>query len=74
MAQKQNITIAYYHCVKLPKVGYTHCQEMPYTQKTRETIVDTVLKSGYNVMIQQTGLPADSKMIIWIDNKTFKQR
>lgn len=65
----KTIWIGYYH-IPLKDCKYCHGEEIDYSIKNRNNIINYVIDLGYNVMLIQ------SKEIlkIFIDNKTFKQR
>ena len=70
----KEIVVAYYHFQKLPNLYYEHNEVFGvYNGEYHDTlhdIIDTVLRAGYNLQI----IKAETRIIVWVDNKNFKQR
>lgn len=66
------IVVAYWMGGTIEKVGIPHNSSCPYTKEKRNEIIDKVLDSGYNVLLQQQN--NTQTLIIWIDDKRFQQR
>lgn len=66
--------IRYFH-TKLPNLDYTGKEILDYSTELRNEIIDLVIMTGYNVMLQ-TVIPheGESYMILWIDKYRFQQR
>lgn len=69
ITKRKQITIAYWHGSQLKGLTYNHNEILPYSSEKRNSIIDTVLKAGYSVMLR----PKESELIIWIDNGRFGQ-
>jgi hypothetical protein len=66
------ITIAYFHGPKtLQGLPYEHKEEVEFSRDKMIEIIETVMKAGYNVMIQNL---RENGIIIWIDKYRFQQR
>ena len=65
----QTITIMYWQR-PIEGIKYTHLQEMPYSTRKLNQIVNYVLGKNCYVMIYPQ---KDGNRIIWINNKTFGQ-
>ena len=55
---------------KLPGLKYNHLQEINYSLKNRNKIINEVLNLGYYIMLKKH----NDNLIVWIDNKKFTQR
>lgn len=49
--------------------GYKHGAEFDYSIKKQHEIIDHIISCGENIMLIQK----EDSLIIWIDNKNFKQ-
>jgi hypothetical protein len=68
----KTIIIAYWHGSKYPDLHYQHSQEIAYSEKARNEIINTIINAGYSAMIRP--FDPDGEMIIWIDKNRFGQK
>lgn len=68
--QIKQIVVLYWHGVTFETIGIPHNQKFKYSEKKRNTIINLILKENLQVMIYNY----ESDLIIFIDNKKFKQR
>lgn len=68
----KKIVIGYWHLQKYHDLPYLHLEEVPYSEEKRNEIINTILNTGYSVMIRPFNL--DNEMIIWIDKNRFGQK
>lgn len=69
ITKRKQITIAYWHGKPLKGLTYNHNEIAEYSTDKRNSIIDTVLKAGYSVMLR----PKESELLIWIDTGRFQQ-
>lgn len=66
----KTINICYWMCSQLDGLDYAHNELFAYTKEERDTIIDTVLDAGYNIMLTRN----TDCLIIEIDTKRFQTR
>lgn len=68
------LLVKYWHS-PVKELPFTGTEDVTYNERKRNTIINKVVKAGYNVMLQTiTPSLGDSYMIIWIDKYRFQQR
>lgn len=70
----KKIIVAYYASTKLPDLPYKHNDEFPFSKRKRNQIIDKIMDSDYNVMLQRVTTNEGHSLIIWIDKYRFQQR
>ena len=65
----KTITVAYWSKFFYDITGIEHNTRYEYSIEKRNEIIDLVLDKGLNIMIQQL----DTTLVMWIDNKRFRQ-
>jgi len=66
----KSINVAYWHGTKLNGMNINHNTVFEYSKEKMNEIIDGSLENDYQVMLKRNG----HVLIIWIDNKYFKQR
>jgi len=72
----KKIIIYYWNGKKINDFCYEHNQEITYSVKRRNEIIDEILNKGYNLMIRSHNtkdIPSDN-LVIYISQYSFGQR
>lgn len=68
----KTIIVAYWHGQKYSELPYQHNEEMPYSETTRNDIINDIINNGYSAMIRPFNI--SDEMIIWVDKHRFGQK
>jgi len=67
------IIVAYWHPATIEterKLGIKHLSEYPYSKKKFNSLVHKIIENGWNIQTNKN----DKTIILYIDNKRFRQR